>query len=134
MVQGLHVSAGVCRCMHVPLCLFVCVLFCLFVRPGPVEAARWRLDTSTECARSTPDFVQVDQDTGGGHSSIERSPVRRPRSSAGLRPNVKAPNRLKLSDSGPNIDRTFADARAIYTGDRFTSYATSKFAIGKSLN
>ena len=27
MVQGLNVSAGLCRCMCVPLCLFVCVLF-----------------------------------------------------------------------------------------------------------
>ena len=43
-------------------------------RPGPVEAARRRPDTSTERAQSTPDFVQVGRDTGGGHTSIVGSP------------------------------------------------------------
>ena len=32
MIEGSHVSAVVCRCMYVSLCLFPCALFCSFVR------------------------------------------------------------------------------------------------------
>ena len=67
-----------------------------------------------ERARSTPDFVQVGQDTVRGPVKYLKEPVRRPRSSADIRPNFKAKNGLKLLDCRPNIDRMFADARAIY--------------------
>ena len=43
IIQGSHVSAGVCGCMHVPLCLFPCALFCSFFRAFTVVGnyAHW---------------------------------------------------------------------------------------------
>ena len=36
-------SVGICRCMHVPLCMFPCALFCLFVHAFTVveNYAHW---------------------------------------------------------------------------------------------
>ena len=83
-------------------------------RPGPVEAARPRPDTSTKCARSTRDFFTIRAVYGRRSFGYRRELVRRPRSSSDLPPNFKAPNGLKSSDCRPNIDRISADARAIY--------------------
>ena len=88
--------------------VFICVCVVLFVCPAGARrsrpmAARHQHGVCSKHARLCTSRSRY----GRGPFEYRTEPVRRPRSSAGLRPNVKAPNRLKLSDSGPNIDRTF---------------------------
>ena len=84
-------------------------------RPGPVEAARRRGGSTPargalEARPTLYNASRARYGTGVVRVSKGARAARRLCSSAGLHPNVKAPNRLKSSDCRPNIDQTFANA------------------------